>query len=676
MHVGMVLEMARRQPRRPRRRRPRRAAGSPSRELGHRPGGPGTWLAAQPGDHVVLVDENSLGRPRSRSSASAIAGKPFVPVNYRLADDRLRVDRRAGGARDRDRRRRAWPSGSTASTGSTSSSARDFLATVEDESIEETDGWGCDPDGTAVLLFTSGTTGEPKAAVLRHRNLASYLVGSLEFGSAGEDEATIVSVPPYHIAAVSSVLSTTYTGRRVCSSRASSRASGCDAVRDGVGHPRHGRADDAQPHPRRRRGRRGGLPSMRSLAYGGGPMPRPVVERAMRLLDGLDLVNAYGLTETSSTIAVLGPDDHRRAFASDDPERPRAPRLGRPRAARGRAVDPRSRGPAGGRRRARRDLGARRAGVGRVPRGRPRDRRRRLVQHARQRAAWTTRATSSCTAARRRDRAGRREPLARRDRDRAARAPGRRGGRRGRHPGRRVGRAGGRGGRAPARRRRSTRPSCATTSAARCGRPARPSGSRSATSCRSTRPASSSAGCCATSWPTSSARPSGLAKARRPGRQRPQRATTRRTRPVTTDRRRRQAGAPEALGEVPPPRQGREHHRRLAQRGHVADRGPAHGEQHEPVRRRRRPGRWSGAPRHEARQRPSQVGEVPGREAPHRHRDRGRRRTCPARRRCPRSAGRPPRRPACSSRSGPPPAAPSGSSPTRCPAARTTRARR
>ena len=57
---------------------------------------------------------------------------------------------------------------------------------------------------------------------------------------------------------------------------------------------------------------------MRSLAYGGGPMPRPVIERAMGVLGDVDLVNAYGLTETSSTIAVLGPDDHRTAFASDD----------------------------------------------------------------------------------------------------------------------------------------------------------------------------------------------------------------------------------------------------------------------------------------------------------------------------------------------------------------------
>ena len=70
---------------------------------------------------------------------------------------------------------------------------------------------------------------------------------------------------------------------------------------------------------------------MRSLAYGGGPMPRPVVERALALLPDLDLVNAYGLTETSSTMPVLGPEDHRVAFASDDPEvHARLASVGRP----------------------------------------------------------------------------------------------------------------------------------------------------------------------------------------------------------------------------------------------------------------------------------------------------------------------------------------------------------
>jgi acyl-CoA synthetase (AMP-forming)/AMP-acid ligase II len=48
-------------------------------------------------------------------------------------------------------------------------------------------------------------------------------------------------------------------------------------------------------------------------------MPLPVVERALALLPQVDFVNAYGLTETSSTIAVLTPNDHRDALASDDP---------------------------------------------------------------------------------------------------------------------------------------------------------------------------------------------------------------------------------------------------------------------------------------------------------------------------------------------------------------------
>ncbi len=38
-----------------------------------------------------------------------------------------------------------------------------------------------DPEEIAVLLFTSGTTSEPKAAVLRHRHLVSYIIASVEF---------------------------------------------------------------------------------------------------------------------------------------------------------------------------------------------------------------------------------------------------------------------------------------------------------------------------------------------------------------------------------------------------------------------------------------------------------------------------------------------------------------
>jgi acyl-CoA synthetase (AMP-forming)/AMP-acid ligase II len=73
------------------------------------------------------------------------------------------------------------------------------------------------------------------------------------------------------------------------------------------------------------------LPALRHLSYGGGRMPVPTIERAMELLPAVGFVNAYGLTETSSTIAVLGPDEHRVAHASDDPAaRTRLGSVGRP----------------------------------------------------------------------------------------------------------------------------------------------------------------------------------------------------------------------------------------------------------------------------------------------------------------------------------------------------------
>jgi acyl-CoA synthetase (AMP-forming)/AMP-acid ligase II len=77
--------------------------------------------------------------------------------------------------------------------------------------------------------------------------------------------------------------------------------------------------------------RGGTLPSLRALSYGGGRMPLPVIERALALLPHVGFANAYGLTETSSTISVLGPDDHWMAIHSDDPlARQRLGSVGRP----------------------------------------------------------------------------------------------------------------------------------------------------------------------------------------------------------------------------------------------------------------------------------------------------------------------------------------------------------
>jgi acyl-CoA synthetase (AMP-forming)/AMP-acid ligase II len=73
------------------------------------------------------------------------------------------------------------------------------------------------------------------------------------------------------------------------------------------------------------------LPALRHLSYGGGRMPVPVIERALHLFPQVEFINAYGLTETSSTVSVLAAEDHRQAMVSDDPAiRRRLASVGRP----------------------------------------------------------------------------------------------------------------------------------------------------------------------------------------------------------------------------------------------------------------------------------------------------------------------------------------------------------
>jgi long-chain acyl-CoA synthetase len=61
------------------------------------------------------------------------------------------------------------------------------------------------------------------------------------------------------------------------------------------------------------------FPALRAIAYGGGKMPASVIARALEVFPGVDFTNAYGLTETSATICLLTPEDHRLAAASADP---------------------------------------------------------------------------------------------------------------------------------------------------------------------------------------------------------------------------------------------------------------------------------------------------------------------------------------------------------------------
>ena len=247
---------------------------------------------------------------------AAIAGIPFIPLNYRLGDAQLdrMVAAHPGAVMVTDRTvSPAWSS-------LVAHHQRDALLDGLDEGRPRQRPGSDDPELPAVLLYTSGTTAAPKAAVLRHRHLAAYLMGTVEFGGAGPEEAALVSVPPYHVAGLANLLSNLYGGRRIVYLESFDPAGWLQTVRDeGITNAMVVPAMLARLVEHL--GPDGGaeVPTLRTLSYGGARMPSTVLERAFALFPDVGLVNAYGLTETSSTIALLGPDDHRAALTSSDP---------------------------------------------------------------------------------------------------------------------------------------------------------------------------------------------------------------------------------------------------------------------------------------------------------------------------------------------------------------------
>ncbi len=262
---------------------------------------------------VVYVGENHPQLPVALFSA-AWAGVPFVPVNYRLEGKQLvsLIARQPGAL-------------VLADAATAARIAGDVEVLVFDDWLAAlpTDFEPIDPpfddDDVAIVLYTSGTTSEPKSALLRHRHLMAYLLGSVEFGGAGEDEAVLVSVPPYHIAGIANLLSNMFAGRRLVYLRAFDPHVWIDTVRDErVTHAMVvptmlARIVDAIG------GTDADVPTLRSISYGGAKVSDRVLRSALRAFPTTGFVNAYGLTETASTIAVLGPDDHRAAISSDDP---------------------------------------------------------------------------------------------------------------------------------------------------------------------------------------------------------------------------------------------------------------------------------------------------------------------------------------------------------------------
>jgi acyl-CoA synthetase (AMP-forming)/AMP-acid ligase II len=278
---------------------------------------------------VAFIGLNSPALPMLLFTA-AQAGIPVAPLNYRLGAEALR--------RLLERLERPLVVADPAFAGVVGGGGRTVLTTPEwlaaasaASGATAADSGSGDDAAEAILLFTSGTTAEPKCVVLRHHHLMSYLLATVEFGSASPSECALVSVPPYHVAAIGSALSNVYAGRRIAYLPDFTPQSWLARVREEA-------VTSAMVVPtmlarivEHLDGAPAGCPSLASLAYGGAPMPAGVLAAALRAFPATGFVNAYGLTETSSTITVLTPEDHRQALMSPDPQvRDRLSSVGRP----------------------------------------------------------------------------------------------------------------------------------------------------------------------------------------------------------------------------------------------------------------------------------------------------------------------------------------------------------
>jgi len=165
-------------------------------------------------------------------------------------------------------------------------------------------------DDSAFMLFTSGTTGLPKGALLTHGNAIHSAVTYARYFRSTQDAVTLIVMPLYYATGIiaqmlqmfvvggSCVVCPQFKAKDVVDAFARYRVSYF------IGVPTMYQLMLLNPDfgPDR-------LPDFRIAAYGGSPMPGETLSELRRRFPGLECYDAYGLTETSSPATIMTPED-------------------------------------------------------------------------------------------------------------------------------------------------------------------------------------------------------------------------------------------------------------------------------------------------------------------------------------------------------------------------------
>jgi len=165
-------------------------------------------------------------------------------------------------------------------------------------------------DDTTILMYTAGTTGFPKGVMLPHNSFSIYVLENVTPADPVAEEGNILTVPLYHVAGIQAMMAAIYGGRTLVMERQFEAKEWMELVQEEkvsrammvptmlkmlIDHPEFSKYD---------------LSSLRVITYGAAPMPLPVIQKAVDLFPGISFINAFGQTETASTITTVPPEDH------------------------------------------------------------------------------------------------------------------------------------------------------------------------------------------------------------------------------------------------------------------------------------------------------------------------------------------------------------------------------
>jgi acyl-CoA synthetase (AMP-forming)/AMP-acid ligase II len=161
-----------------------------------------------------------------------------------------------------------------------------------------------------ILIYTSGTTGKPKGVPLRHNAFVSYVLENVDPASPDVEERNLLTVPLYHVAGIQAMLAAIYGGRTLVLMRQFE-------VKEWLKTIEQEKVTRAMLVPTMLKRviddpdfNKYDLSSLQVITYGAAPMPFEVISKAIRVMPWVRFINAFGQTETASTITTLGPEDH------------------------------------------------------------------------------------------------------------------------------------------------------------------------------------------------------------------------------------------------------------------------------------------------------------------------------------------------------------------------------